>query len=519
MTVPNKLRVDVISAWAEQLPFANKPLVARETYELIERLQQSGLPARQQLQILEIIRRPATLVLEHLRQRLVLGNTQTDQLLPLGDSYCERLTGACESLLPIEDSGKRKNLFGLRADVSADALALSNFFLEQWYLLRVVSHRPVPDGFWATVRHHAARSDKAALAPIARLLALHLAGPASLTPRQLQSVAELLEALPMEELVAISASTTAELGQSACVWPRGDQSPQFGWVTDGDSLKIGLDGLLATLRAGTSKPIEPALLAELLQRWDGVRPEKQGRTPTERPIMTSVVIGLRGVVRHLGEMNAGSQAASGFAPVTVELSAGGDSFSEVSNPFTRRSEAVQGRFLDISDGGCRLRTDWEGVQAGDIIAVHWGRVDWRIGCLTWIRREGEEWECGVQWLLDQPQPAMVSFDGGEPAVALIGRCHADGEQGLIFGSGAHAAHRQCRVKSAAGGQDYSLTTAKSTGLVELARLAPQPKTVAGLAAVDAAQHAAAADGSHGVDDDVWRMFAPLGGVAASAGHG
>ena len=514
MTVPSKLRVDVISAWAENLPFANKPLVARETYELIERLQQSDLPAKQQLQILEIIKRPATLVLEHMRQRLVLGNAQTDQLLPLGDAFCERITSACESLLLSE--GGKKGLFGLRAGVSGQVLALANHFLEQWYLLRVVSHRPVPEGFWASVRDHAARSEKAALAPIARLLALHLAGPASLTPRHLQAVADLLGALPMEKLVSINDSTTAELGQQAFVWPRGDESPQFGWVADDDSLRIDLEKLLTTLRSGSNEAIAPALLADLLQRWDGVRPEKQGRTPTDRPIATSVVIGLRGVVRHLGELEAGSQPTSGFAPATVELSAGGDAFSEVSNPFTRRSEAVQARFLDISDGGCRLRTDWGGVQAGDIIAVHWGRVDWRIGSLTWISRDGDEWECGVQWLLDQPHTAMVSFDSGEPGVALVGQCRSDGEQGLIYGSGTHALHRQCRVKSTGAWQGYSLTTVKSTGLVELARLAPQSEAATGSAAVQDEQESSPTAAPATNDDGAWGVFTSMGAVTATS---
>lgn len=519
MTAPAKLRVDDISAWAEQLPFANKPLVARETYDLLERLQQSGLPARRQLQILEIIKRPATLVLEHIRQRLMQGNAQAEGLLPLGERYCERLSVLCESILASEGGGKGKRLFGLRSNLSGPALALGNFFLEQWYMLRVVSHRPLPEGFWASVREQAAQSNKAALAPLARLLALHLAGPASLTPRQLQALAEMLANLPMEKLITVSASTSADVGRQACVWPQGDQSPQFGWIADEDSLQIDLQELIINLRSGFSNTLEPELLALVLQRWDGVRPEKQGRRPTARPIMTPVVIGLRGVVRHLSELKASNQGESGFAPETLELSADVKTFSEVSNPFARRSESAQARFLDISDGGCRLQIEWEGVQTGDIIAIHWGRAEWRVGSLTWISRDGDAWDCGVQWLLEQPQPAMVSFAEAEPAVALLGRCHRDGEQGLIFGAATPSVHRQCRVKSSGQWQSYSLTTAKGTGLFELACLATEAEAEARKAATPVASPAPVsgiqvAEVPEGVDD-AWGMFAPLG----ASGHG
>lgn len=515
MTVPAKLRVDAISAWAEQLPLANKSLVARETYELMERLPQSGLSARQQLQILEILKRPATLVLEHIRKRLMLGNAQTEQLLPLGDSYCERLSQLCESILNSEEDGKVKRLFGFKASASEQALALGNFFLEQWYLLRIVAHRPIPQGFWMTVREHAVRSNKAAMAPLARLLALHLTGPASLAPRQLQSLIELLQDLPMQGLLVVSPSTSADVGRQACVWPLGDQAPQFGWIEGEDSLQLDLQKLIEALRAGTKKPIDADLLALVMQRWDGVRPEKQGRTATARPIVTSVVVGLRGVVRHLGETTAASQAASGFSQEEVELSAGGKGFSETANPFARRSEAAQARFLDISDGGCRLQIEWEGIQTGDIVAIHWGRADWRIGSLTWISRDGDTWDCGVQWLLDQPQAAMVSFDGSAPAVALLGRCHADGERGLIFGSATRTDHRQCRVNASQQWQGYSLALVKSTGLVELATLSAEPHAEAEPAVRQAEQQSRPAPSGGSEEDDAWAMFAPLG----AAGHG
>ena len=521
MTATVPLRVDAVSAWAEELPFANKPLVARETYALIERLQQSGLSARRQLQILRIIRRPATLVLEHIRQRLMLGNNEAEQFLPLGDRFCERLTAACESVLISEDKARGRRLFGLRTNLSADALALASHFMEQWYMLRVVSHRPVPQSFWTMAREHAEHPSKAARASIARLLALHLADPPSLTPRQLQSLADMLHALPMEKLVTIRAVTVTGPTRMACVWAKGDHAPKFDRITNGDNLYIDFTNLLANLRADTNKPIAPALLATLIQRWDGERPERQHRTQTGRPIMTQVVIGLRGVLRHLSERDASNPETTQLQPEILELSADGDAFNRVSNTFARRSRAIQGRFFDLSDGGCRLQVKWDTVQNGDIIAVHWGHTEWRIGNLTWISRLEDAWECGVQWLLDAPKVSMVRFEVGKPVIALRGHCHADGEPALIYGSGGQAAHRHCRINLDDQWQQHSLTTIKSTGLVELAGLATTPQNAIGLAGFEASQPIPPANADEIIDDASWGAFAAIGAapIPPSVRHG
>jgi len=231
-----------------------------------------------------------------------------------------------------------------------------------------------------------------------------------------------------------------------------------------------------------------------------------------------VVIGLRGVARHLGEQND-HRAVAAFAPATVELSADRRGFSRAGEPLAPRAETMPASFVDLSDGGCRLRTRWEGIQTGDVIAVHWGQADWRIGSLTWINRDGDEWECGVQWLLDQPQAAMVSFGSGDPDVALLGRCHQGGDPALIFGSGGGAVHRRCRVSANAASEEYAMVSTKRTGLVELARIAEDPLSLAGLASVHAVRKPSPIRPVAATDGDGWGVFVALGaGVVASAGN-
>jgi len=477
MTVSNKLTVEAVKAWAEQLPTANMPVAARETYEMLGKLETSGMAARQRLQVLEIMQRPAMLVLKHIRQRVASDDAQAAQLLPLGDAFCERMTKACEALL---ESPEKHGMLGFRKSVSEQALAFNAEYMEQWYALRTVSRRTVADGFWSMFKYHVGLSGDRLAAPVARILALQLAAPAGMTTRQLQSVVEFLAGLPMAELVTV-AEADSQVGGDGFFWCDGVGAPQYGSIPAGSKV-IDLSRFVARASAVTSIDFDPLLMADLLQRWRGEWPEKQGRRTTERPVVTSVVVGLRGVVRHLGEALPGRAAASGFAMESVELSATGDSFVNANNPFAQLSKAAPASFVDLSMGGCRLRTRWESVQAGDIIAVQWGKMDWRIGSISWVVRERDEWDCGIHWLMDDAKPATVSFDSGEPVVGLIGTSLGDGQQGLVYASGVHAGELNCRVNTGSPDrwQTYSLVSRTVTGVAEMALIeVPTPLSVVG----------------------------------------
>ena len=506
MGVSGKLSVNAVKAWAEQLPFTNMPVVARETYRVVEQLEVAGLPSGQKMQVLALTERPAMLVLKTLRHRLATETKPGDQLLALGNRFCERLIAACDALL----SGEvRQGLFGRGDSVSRQALALCNRYIEQWYLLHAVSHRRVPAGFWEVCRRHASQSSETELAPIARLLALHLACPAGLTLRQFQSITDLLAALPMQLLLTLGHPAETDRGQAGFIWPEDDRAPQLDMLTDSDSLRIDLTGLLVNLRADSGTAVESELLAELLNRWDGVLPDKQGRRKTGKPLATSVVIGLSGVHRLLDEEQQGGGASTGSEKEPASSVSDEDKFQQTSNPFARRStSAVEAHILDISQGGCRLLIAWDAIQTGDIVAVHWGSVDWRIGSLSWISRDGAEWQCGVQWLLEQAEPAMVSFDQAEPGVALMGRCFPDGGQGVVYGASTHKARFSVDVTVGEEPQKYSLISKKSIGLVELAHIEQRPQA-AQMPVLEPLDGAGTNPAS--IDDDVWDLFAVMGG--------
>jgi len=503
MTIPSKLTVDSVKQWTRQLPYANKPLVAQETFELIQRLPHCRLPARQQLQILEAISLPVATVLSHIRHRLAAGYAQADEFLPLGEAYCEHLTKLCVSLLPEQrGTGMAASLLRFKVGVSGHALALANHYLEQWYLLRVENHRDIPAGLWRHVRDLAQRSGPTGIAPVARLLALHVAGPAGMTPRRVQSVVNLLQSLSMEKLLGLRLATANDLAERFFL-AGADNAPAFGQPPAG-ALTLNLDALVAAVARLPELDNAPGLLADLEQRWRGVRPDKLGRKPTERPIKTSIVIGLRGVARYFDEL----AAQTGAVPIMDEHSGAtgtGQSFGGSANPFANRPAMAQASFLDISRGGCCLRTRWDGVQAGDIIAVHWGRVDWRVGSLSWIRRDDDEWECGVEWLLNQPQPVLVRFNASDTTtIGLLGDDHTDGRQCLIYATGLHHQQSACQVRTGGVWQDFNLTAEKTTGLVELALIEP-------LAQPDISRQTAPVL-PPAEDGDVWSSLSAAAGV-------
>jgi len=518
MAVPDKLTAATVKAWAETLPYANRALLARETFELIERLPEADLVDRQKLLVVESIKRPVSAVLDHIRHRLVVDDAGSEQFLALGDAYCQRLTTLCTSLSGGADKpGRVSSLLPLASRPSKQALTLSGHFLEQWYLLRALNYHGVPAGFWGHVRSLAGQHRGAKIASLARLLALHLAGPAAMTQQQAHAVVAMLRSLPMATLVVIG-DAAARAGEPGFYLADDDVAPAFGVPPQG-ALVVDLAPLVAAVQAKSNGEVVLALLPELLSRWQGARPEKAVRRPTGRAIRARIIIGLRGVVRHLAppappappvSTSAGGGLAAGGPREMVGQTEAGHAFGDGKNPFAAPAEPVQASFLDISPGGCRLRTRWDAVQVGDIVAVYWGCVEWRIGCLAWIRRHADEWECGVQWLLRQPRAVKVRFDSSEPVVGLVGESYSDGREGLIYAAGASAGHQECEVSSGDGWVSMRLQAEKTTAVVELALLARPEELVS--APPPTSAPAPSVVHAHDDNDDLWDVLTAIGAI-------
>ena len=456
MAIPGDLTASNIKTWADNLPYANKPRVAQETFEIIRRLPEYELAPKQQITILEIIDYPVSVVLDHLKSRLAAGHSRTDQFLTLGEAFCEHLVAICETLATncCKPGGLR-----LSDRLPRRGLALANHYFEQWNLLRAVDHRPPPKDLWRRIKEINAHAGIRDSGSMTRLIAFHLASPQRMTSRQIDAVATLLDALPMEKLLRIG-KPLKHRGEASFFLPVGDCPPEYGAVPAG-GIPVNLDALVTHLQLSPPSGITRDLLDSLLQRWIGTLHDKQKRTPTSRPIRTTAVIGLGCIVRHLSQSNP----TAGFDDNDSFKSA----FAQDHNAFTQRNDCTEVSFLDISDGGCRLRTAWQGIQNGDLIAVHWGRVEWRIGTIVWMVRDGHDSECGVQWLLKKPEPVSLRFDTGEPVQGITGRCLLDGHPALLYGARQGNKAISCLLKDHGQWNPYHLSVSKSTGLIELAR--------------------------------------------------
>jgi len=499
MPIPGDLTASNIQAWANQLPYANKPLVAKETFEIIRRLPEYELPPRHQIAILEALEYPVSMVLEHLRSKLSSGHSRTEQFLSLGEAYCENLVAICEQL-----AANCCKPGGLRISdrLPRRGLALANHYFEQWNLLRASDHRPAPDELWSRVKQinaHAGIKDSGSMT---RLVAFHLASPHRMTGRQIDSVAALLDSLPMEKLVRIG-KPLRHRGETTYFLPEGDCPPEFGPVPAG-GIPLDLTALVTHLQLAPPTNISATLLRSLLERWGGTLRDKQQRTPTTRPIRTTAVIGLGCIARHL------NQTDSVFGAEFDDNNQYQSAFATQNNAFSSRSDSTEVSFLDLSDGGCRLKTAWKGIQNGDLIAVHWGRVEWRVGTIVWMVRDGDQSECGVQWLLKKPKPVSVRFDTGEPVQGISGNCLLDGQPALLYGVRHGVKAISCLVKNHGEWKPYHLSVSKNTGLVELAR-AEQAEDIPALNPID---QMAAPEISR--EDDMWNSLSPFSAVSAQS---
>ena len=130
--------------------------------------------------------------------------------------------------------------------------------------------------------------------------------------------------------------------------PEGDCPPEFGRLPRG-ATPVSLTGLATRLRKSPPSDLDQELLATLIERWAGRPHPKADRTRPARAIKTTAVIGLGGIIRHLGNLNPtfGLPEADSPAP----------GFSSDSHLFSTHSDSTEVSFLDFSDGGCRLAAD------------------------------------------------------------------------------------------------------------------------------------------------------------------
>ena len=453
MPIPTDLSPESVQAWVEQLPSANKPLVAKETYALIQQLSEQPLPEKQLLQVLEAISAPADMVLKHISTRITASDIHAPKLLSLGEAFCRQLVSLSEPLALV---GSKSALLALTQRAPRRALAVANYFLMAWQRLRAIDHRADPEGLWWRLKELNGPPMGRNGACLPQLIAFSLADTRRLNVRRIQELAAMLDALPMEKLVAIGRPGNQPKATSFFL-PDGDSPPEYGPLP-GRAVPVDLSKLVQHLKAKPPAGFDPLQLQDLIERWSGVRADKMTRTRNPEPIATAAVVGLHSVLRLLDER-----------PPETAAPASANAFAADAGLFTQNQDTHEATVIDGSDGGCRLRTTHATIRTGDIIAIQSPENEWRIGSVAWILRDGDEHECGVQWLLEQPRVVTVRFDQGKEESALSGRNCLDGHSALLYATLDQRATSACLIRSNKAWNAYRLTVIKHTGLAELAR--------------------------------------------------
>jgi hypothetical protein len=147
-------------------------------------------------------------------------------------------------------------------------LTLAARYLEQWYLIHATIQHPVSGRFWGKVHDLARRSVLAEVAPLARLIALHLAGPSRMTARQIQALTERLESVPIQ-ILPVLVDVKACVGLPGFFLSKGGSAPEYGLPPD-DAVVFDLGRLVTLLDTDEVAGIDAGLLRDIVDRWRGV---------------------------------------------------------------------------------------------------------------------------------------------------------------------------------------------------------------------------------------------------------
>lgn len=500
MPLPTETTPDSVRKWARDLPYANKAVVARESFELLESLQGQSHTSGDRMAILEAMETPLGLVLDHLQAQIIGEHPKAPLFLSLGESYCDLLTQHYAKLRR-QLAEQRSGLFNERADRLATSRQAE--YLAQQILFRALDHQQAPSEAWEQLQALYYGTKVKDRAPFYRMIALHLASTNRLSPRTIRDVHQLLQQLPVENLIDLKATINGKT-RNGFYLPSDQSAPTFGEIP-ANARPLDLGRLVRALNSKKVAKLNPQLLEELKTRWSVSKRIKDRRISPRKPLKTTARFGLSDILHHLHGLDAG--ATDPDLELCHELP--GENIARFSQHATELAEAL---IVDISDNGCRLHTNSRELRSGEIVCVNWGQDEKRIGTVIWFCKDGERRECGIQWLMEAPQPAQLRFDTPEPVHALRGVSPTSGREILLYAAQYGQYRASCWINQQGAWQRNKLVIADSKGMVEIAEPFPIQTTKT---ATDAAPPPAAAAPAAEVSpyQDVWDALSPFGGSA------
>jgi len=463
MPLPTEISPDSVTTWARELPYANKPVVARESFAILQQLEQASLTANQRMAVLEGLQAPIGLVLEHLQAQIIAEHSKAALLLSLAESYCARLAKQYQQLrreLAESDSG----LFNDSGNQTA--LTREAEYLAEQILFRTLDHQPAPPEAWSRLQALFFGSKVKDRGPLYRMIALQLASTNRLSPRSIRDAYRLLRQLPIEQLIDLKA-TAGGRNRTGFFLPADLSAPSFGTIPV-DARPLELTRLVRALGGKQANGTDPQLIAELRTRWSVSKRVKDRRISPRRPLHTKARFGLSDIVQHLRDSTSAEDHPDLYAELPTE------SFRAT----TRRSPLLfDALIVDISDNGCRLLTESPDLRSGEIVCVNWGQDEQRIGTVVWFCKDGDQRECGIQWLMETPSAVPLRFDGAEPIYALSGRSPNSQRNILLFASQYGQRHERCWLRQHGQWQANRLVIVDDQGLIEIAEPFPVQITV------------------------------------------
>ena len=436
-----EIRPKQVKAWIETLPLAQSVEAARRMSAHLTALNRAKIDADVRVQILEVYRPFALVVLEE------LDALYSKAVLPLGPKAREALTLARAITFDLasgyriaiaEKSGKLL-AFGAKKQLpSLVARAMEYLGIE--LLASYKSYSPVPSAIWSEMHQLYLFAEKQGIAAepgdaeskataadlYCEALLLSLTDPYRLVPGEADVI--LAQLRPMRGLVTLGQTRPATRPGGHFLVPCDTDKPPKPMLSANDDAggpnwrlldtNAAVDKLRArknahetgNVSATLSKSMTPeslALMGRLATLWGDPPKRAHRRDPMETTV--AVCVGLKAVGHFVSAQPDRDPTAEGEmirAGITIPLAAVPD--DETSKAFPVHEWDV----VNHSAGGVKLRRASESlnpVVVGDVVGIKFiNRASWTVGAVRWITQfEEGGMEFGVQFLANVARSVWV----------------------------------------------------------------------------------------------------------------
>lgn len=492
-----EIRPKQVKAWIEALPLAQSVEAARKMSAHLTALNRAKVDVDDRVQILEVYRPFATMVLEE------LDAIYAKAALPLGPRAREALTLAraiafdLASGYRIAIGEKTGKLIAFGAKKQLPSLVTRAMeYLSLELRASYKSYSPVPSAIWSELHQlylfaerqgiatepGDAESKASAAALYAEALMLSLTDPYRLVPGEADQIIATLK--PMRGMVTLGQARPATRPGGHFLVPCDTDKPPKPALSASDDTGgpnwrlLDANAVVDKLRARKnahetgnvsatlSKSVTPEALAfmgKLITLWGDPPKRAHRRDPMETTV--AVCVGLKSVGHFVSTQPERDPTAEGEAiraGITIPLTAVPD--DETSKQFPVHEWDV----VNHSAGGVKLRRASQSlnpVVVGDVVGIKFiNRPTWTVGAVRWITQfEEGGMEFGVQFLANNARSVWVQPSNSANPQAKPGLLLTDdeGADSLLTLPSLFGEMRTYEVETAG-----EIATLRATGLIE-----------------------------------------------------